>query len=193
MKINGIAMGDSNFAREECIIPRYGESDPLILLVSALPLNWTQLQLEHLPAPNPPRKKLKEEGSNKLILDGNKRPIYYTDDKDADYKRREYEHAERMNAWMFYEALRNDIKVQFSSRKPGDSPSSEMIHDWLDALRAELNESGITVGDISIVIDCAQKLSNAIPGQVQKAREDFLSRQREEEPGNSQNQSPDEA
>lgn len=187
MKLKGKQLNRrDNVAKEVCFIPRY-DTEPLSLIVSAVPLTWNQRVMEMLPAPTPPEKLMTKPNSSQLMYDDDKKPIRYTDFNDANYTLADYVHSQRMNCWMVYEALRFDETIEFENNRPTQlSPGN--VTAWLDKLQTEFNDAGFTSGDLSLIIGSVHKLSNLTMEEVTKARDSFLLRSQENKnPGNSQN------
>lgn len=145
-------------ATAEALIPRRGD-DPLRLKIRAIPFGFGERLREEVPAPRPPVVKKGGRGASE------ERVLY----QDPGYLREVLKHNARLNALVIHHALGADKSITFDA-----APDLPLI-DLADAVLNELAEAGFTEGDIVILADQIDLLSNNGAGQVEEARNRFLS------------------
>jgi hypothetical protein len=130
---------------------------------------------EDLPVPQPPKSPRRDK-EDRPIRDADGRLTLFDDFNDAGYVRERKAWARRINAAVFYYATAASGRVQFESlagQKPpaGDRPAMAV---YFDKAASELEASGFTPGDVTLVANAAYGLSNMVPNvDVERYLADF--------------------
>lgn len=171
MKRNGKPL--SHIACSRAVIPRE-EGENLVFKIRAIPLGFSEQLSEDFPTPRPP-----------VISTGSKGSVRKERDlEDPGYLSALNRCQIRKNALIIHYALGADSSIEFSA--------SESLGraEFADSVFKELVESGFSGGDIAILLDQIDHISNSTMDQVRKARSLFLSPEAEEgeqeSAGNSQ-------
>lgn len=165
----------TSVAKQRCLLPRYG-TDPLQLIVAALPLTFNQLALKLLPEPIAPLKLMTDNSTGKLVMGPDRKPIQYNDENDSGYKELNFKRAQRLNAWMVFEALQFEDELEWTASIP-EKQTRQSIAAWLDELNLEMESAGFSNGDIMLIIEQSMKLSNMTIEDIESERESFLSKE----------------
>lgn len=144
------------------IIPRAGDSDDVRIRIRALPLGFADELAERMPPPKPPaiRRVSKKRVRDQVRWD------------DPGHQARQKTWNRRANALMVLEAI-DDPELKLSTAKSLEDPTATA-----DAFLAELRESGFSDGDVLVLLDQIDVLSNADEAVQAKAREDARDRAR---------------
>jgi len=179
MKFKGKVLNrKSSAAKQRCLLPRYGD-DPLQLVVTALPLTFNQLALKLLPEPIAPTKLIMHPGTDKIYIGPNNKPVQYSDEQDPAYKELKFKRAQRLNAWMVFAALEFETEIDWGIEKPAKL-TRQTLAFWLDQLLLTFEHAGFSNGDIMLIIEQSMKLSNMTIEDIERERDSFLLKEREE-------------
>ena len=157
MKQNGKKL--ETLATADAYVPRPG-AEPLRLKIRAVPFGFADRLREEIPAPRPLRVK---KGGSRAGEDA--RVLF----DDPNYIKQVLKHNARLNALVIHHALGADKNLSF------DAIEGDSLVDFADEILDELGEAGFTEGDIGILADQVDILSNNAAGQVEEARNRFLS------------------
>lgn len=148
-------IGESNSFKTKVLvhIPR-AEGDGFELQVTSLPLSFSRTAEKICPTPKAPDKVVRDNG--KPIKDANGRPVKAPDFEDPEYKEELSRSTTLQSIFIFWLAVKDDPKVSFETEVKDSSPTKKQ----LESLMAEIDEAGITFGDINIVIKEAMSISN---------------------------------
>lgn len=139
MKIQGLNLKNTS-KRERLRLPN---KDPeLIVTVSGLPYGVEETFSEMWPEPAIRFKTVQGKGEAKQV------PIYDDPSRDREIEQRNV----AQQAYRLYLALINDPNVEFES-----TPTDK---DSLVALSKELQESGLNVGDVNLILSASIHVSN---------------------------------
>jgi hypothetical protein len=170
MEIGGKALG--GLAKRMMSLPR-GNGSSINLMITALPLGFEEKAERVFPSPSPPRQFVMR--GKKIMRD----PKTMKPLTEPDFENHEYKQASRTTNRLqmvlyFYEAVKSDPDVTFSTQVPSDDAAAEIWAGFYLQLLAELQRSGFTSGDLKQVFDVVAELSNMGDVQVEEAVEDFL-------------------
>lgn len=138
----------------EVEIPRKNQ-ESIRLKVFALPLGFRADYDRMNPAPRPP--------ISTTVING--KPNKVEDYTDAKFLDAISEHRDLGIYYMLYLALSGDSEVQFTN-VPTDLNSLRLF-------RQELKDSGLSDGDIKIIVDTAMAAGNINTEDVDRAKKDF--------------------
>lgn len=144
------------------IIPRAGDSDDVRVRIRALPLGFADELAERMPPPTPP----------KIRRVSGKNVETRTAWDDSGHQARQRTWNRRVNALLLLEAI-DDPELKLSTAKNLEDPTATA-----DAFLAELRESGFSDGDVLVLLDQIDVLSNADAAVQAKARESARDRAR---------------
>lgn len=134
-------------------IPRV-DSEGFNLMVTSLPLSFSRTAERICPTPKPTHKLVRDNG--KPIKDDQGRPLKAPDFEDPEYKEALNKSTTLQSIFIFWLAVKDDPNVSFDTEVKGNEPTQKQ----LESLMTELDEAGITFGDINIVIKEAMSISN---------------------------------
>lgn len=124
-------------------------------MLTALPIGSMHAYNAVFPSPVPPIKTLADKKGTRLEHQFND-PTYVKDTE---------EHAELKNYYFVYLSLRNDKNIVFDNI-PTD-------RDSLNKFATELKESGLSEGELAILLMAATKLSSISAEDLDRAKENF--------------------
>ena len=161
-------------ATEEIDLPRPGGS--ITFLVRALSPKEIGLASKLFPEPKPPRGFVYEKGSKTPTRDPKTdKPIMEYDFDDPDYLEACRETAFLRTMVQFLNAIDRDPKFNFAA-----GPKEETA-EWYRAAGEEVNASGLSPGDMGLVIEKSNYLSNIDEGAPERAAEAFSARSQSQE------------
>jgi len=172
MRVGGKEL--KNLATVVVRLPRGGEEEnALVLTVSALPLGFDDSQDELFPDPVAP-KRLVRDGKGNVLRDGTKenRALFEPDFTNPEYRAQATLQDRRKMVLLVYMALRNDPTVEFETTDR--FKLEEQPNQFCDSLWREMQEAGITMGDIGIIQAAALLVSNIDKERIKEVRASFL-------------------
>lgn len=171
MKINkeGYEGIEKPFEKEEIVIinTKIGE---LHLVISPIPLDFSDILEKQIPSPNPKIKGVLKDKKGRYIRDeqtGKPLPEYDTTDKKyiAELKTCQ----RRQSMCLLIEGLRKDETLEFEAK----NEAYEDVREFYDAVYAELLKAGMTIGQQIKIINAINKVSGLDEKEVEEAK-DFL-------------------
>lgn len=130
-------------------------SDPISLIVSSITVGVRREFDAIWPRPKVPL--VITQGKNGREEKEDWRNAAFVDELD--------ERSQLQNIYLMYRVLEQDPSVQFDN-KPTDKSS-------LRALAAEIRESGLSEGDVIVILKEALKASNLTQDEIEKVKSDF--------------------
>ena len=134
-------------------IPR-SDGEGFSLQVTSLPLSFSRTAEKICPAPTAPLKLVRDNG--KPIKDSNGSPLKAPDFEDPSYKEALQKSTTLQSIFIFWLAIKDDANVEFNTSVEGNQPNQKQLEE----LSSEIEDAGITFGDINIVIKEAMAISN---------------------------------
>jgi len=166
VKVNGKKL--SGVARREVHLPR-PDGEDLVLTVEALPLGYEEKVAAELPAPRAPRKLVQRNGRWVKGADG--RPLHEVDEGDPDYLAAARRVARLQAVAFLVRGLAADPSVEWEADPELRDRDTE---GYYETIHGELQEAGLTTGDVKALLDAILELSGARAEAVEEAREAFL-------------------
>lgn len=166
MKIAGIEKLEVN-----CGVCRLIRGDvELPLLVTPLPSGWRARlsAVGILVWPTAPKKPLKD--GKRYVTGSNGRVEVVADETDPEYIAGTSKVINRMQALNLAEVLRNETTVEFEHKKP-TTDDKEAWATYADGLVEEVRGSGLTDGEIEMILQFAASLGTSV--DIGKAAEAF--------------------
>lgn len=161
MKIVGYELG--GLARGKVMIPR-GQS-AITLEVQAYPATFEPDAL--FPLPKAPIKPIQYR-SGRAVRDKNGRLELDYDEDDPAYKRELRRLLPLRTAYLVYHAVKDCGQVNFETA--GDDTKPE----FFESIFSELVQAGFSVGDLNLIVEGAQRVSNLDKDAVEDAKENFI-------------------
>lgn len=160
------------------VIPR-GDDPPLRLTVRGLPVGFEEKISEIFSPPQAPEKpvpagKPAKKGAAPVFLRDPEsgRIVLRPDTRDPDYIRDLRQSNRGQAAFIAYHGLSADPNVKF------DADPAVLTTDpsaFYSGVYGELERSGLSGGDLVLILQRVLELSNLDPKAIQRVREDFLS------------------
>lgn len=174
MKINGV--DPQAPVTDYVVIPR-GDAAPIKLKIRALALGADDVGNEIFPVPVPPMrpvpdgKPVKAGALPTYLFDNDNRLILRPDPKDPGFVKEMARRTRGFAAYVISQGLSLEPSVVFET--PLDLKKKDPAAYYLK-VADEMNESGLSLGDVALILDGIMRLSNMDQKRIAKAREDFF-------------------
>jgi len=179
MRIDGFAPG---LLRGQVSIQR-PDGQTLTLELTALPHGYDDQVRDWIPDPAPPAKGVLIDDKKRIVRDAAGRPLPNYQFHDPGYRAALRRQATRRAALILVKGLETDAKVHFDSVAKGSSP--EDIAERADGILRELDEWGLSEGDVLAILEGIRQLSGMTEERLEAVREGFLREAPQETPGSS--------
>ena len=154
-------------------LPRHGQP-AITFKLAPLPLGFHQkLKRRGITPPQPPAK-VARDSTGKAVRDANGQVVTIPDVNQSDYLNASELYHQRVAILSLFESLRNDNNVSFEAK----SPTTESAADWekfADTLFDELQQAGLSCGDLLKLCAGICRISNLLDDHIQEARANFSS------------------
>lgn len=141
-------------SKKEVTIPRDGSED-FKVTVCTLPLTFSREAERLFPSPQPPMK-IVRDSNNKILKDSSGSPLKAPNLDDPTYKENALKNTTLQSVYIFWEATRLDRNLEWDhSIDVNDVKTTDF-----EILLKELEDAGITFGDLNIVLSAATSMSN---------------------------------
>lgn len=169
MKIDGVSINAR--ARDTVTIPK-PKGKSITVEIEAYPFGFAIEEI--LPYPPPPVTGVRKR-NGQVIRDTDNQPVLIRDEQDSEYRKRIDAIFWLRLAALFYYAVKPVGRIQFESVMDMDQEQeiADRPEQFFRKIYGELRENGFSAGDINIVCDGAQRLSNMLDGNVDDAMADF--------------------
>lgn len=158
---------------------RAGADEPIQVVVQGRPPGIEERADRLFPIPPPPRDFAKVSGSGKVMKDMVGRPIEIDKTDDEEWRRRR-EQALAMHGIMYLEyALRVDPDITWEAAKRNGEADAE----YYQKIRLEVEQSGLTDGEVLILIRKSSELTLKGEEEIREKAESFLGGTRTDEHG----------
>ncbi len=173
MKIKG--MDSENGFVEVGVLPiERRDGRKVELSMRSLPLGFTDVCEEKIPSPAPPAEGFVRGAGKKgkpFLRDPDTgKPVVFYNEKDLKYVARKREVNRLHTTMMLVESLKADPGVDFDVKRE-DCKTNE---EYYSRIWEEFGEFGFSIGDLGVIVDFMQEISNISPSDLKEAREDFL-------------------
>jgi len=165
--------GLSNNSQRVIQLPR-PSGEPLTLTLQPLSLGFhRRLRSRGILPPQAPRK-IARDSAGKPLRDELGLAVMTSDDRHADYLNELDLYHQRVAVLAIVESLRADPHVTFNTSPPTSSDTIAWTQ-YADAIFDEMEEAGLTAGDLAHLSNWTCRLSNLIEGDLQRATANFSS------------------
>jgi len=152
----------------------------LTLELAALPHGYDDQVRDWIPDPAPPAKGVLIDEKKRIVRDAAGRPLPHYQFHDPGYRAALRRQATRRAALILVKGVEPDKRVAFEAKLDGDNHEA-----YADAILRELDEWGLTEGDVLAILEGIRQLSGMTEERLEAVRESFLRGAPQETPGSS--------
>ncbi len=173
MKISGQSL-ELNFV-QPFSLPR-PDGSTLSFQLSPLPLGFqANLRKRRVASPRPPIK-VSRDSSGKPVRDASGLAVTQADFTDSRYLEESELYHQRVAVLAIVEALRNDPEVTFDASPPTTIESASTAWgNFADAIFGELEQAGLSAGDLIAFCDEICRISNMLDQHIRETQVNFSS------------------
>ena len=157
---------------------------PLVLLLEPLPLGFhEQLSARGIVPPVPPSR-VARDSVGRPLRDEAGQVVLQVDAADAAFRQAREQYHQRVAVLMLYQAVQHDEAITFDTSPPAET--SATADEWprfADDLYAELQQAGLTAGDLILLCQEICRLSNLLDDHLRQAHQSFFSPPQAAAPG----------
>jgi len=153
-------------------LPR-SNGEPLTLQLQPLSLGFhSRLRSRGILPPVPPLK-VARDSHGKPLRDGQGMAITQTDSHNSDYLMELENYHQRVAVLTVVESLQVDPNITFDAVPPGDDSHGHAWKNYADAIFHELEQAGLTAGDLVLLCREICRLSNLLDQHLSTAQASF--------------------
>ncbi len=172
MKISGQSL-ETQFV-QPFSLPR-PDGTLLLFQLSPLPLGFQNNLRKCGIAPPTAPVKVSRDSSGKPMRDASGLAVTQADYTDSNYLEEAELYHQRVAVLAVLEALRNDSQVTFEAAPPITTNSSLAWGSFADAIFGELEQAGLTAGDLIAFCDEICRISNMLDQHIKESQANFSS------------------
>lgn len=142
----------------------------LVVTMQPLSLGFQRRLRERGVVPPSPPARIARDAAGKPIRDDAGQAVTFADEQDRDYLDRLEQYHQRIAVLTVAESLACDPAVTFETPSPA---GADGWNEYADALFKEMEDAGLTAGDLVQLCTFACRISNLSGGHLQQAQSGF--------------------